>query len=383
MRRYIDALRNAEIARFIHRHKNWIITILIPIVLTAIIEYQTGYLGDKLYDRFNELDYEEGIVTPLYYHDALQASEARNYAESYGKKRLDEGCILNIYVHNNKSNPIIVSETSIVIDDVEKIIEPKFDVIGVYSEVDNIFELYAINNGLGTLDNNKIQIAMDYYDIEKQDRKEMGTDQIEFFLQGKSVVKIENLAGGEIRKIASYNLNQEIVRELQQLTIGYDIINEKKNQTEGIHNPIGSFYYMDSKILFSAGDGWGEDTVQRSLIINVDNDKETELNILANFRVDGNDWKNIFYALFPTSSCKLTFHAKLRCANKKKEIETEKFIQDIYVPLYKEDGGFFWSIREFVTRYDIDTYYYNSNAFMQKEIDYVPAIDNQESQVEQ
>ena len=32
MRRYIDALRNTEITRFICRHKHWIITILIPIV---------------------------------------------------------------------------------------------------------------------------------------------------------------------------------------------------------------------------------------------------------------------------------------------------------------------------------------------------------------
>ena len=55
MRRYIDALRNTEITRFICRHKNWIITILIPIVLTAVIERQTGYLGDKLYDCFSEL----------------------------------------------------------------------------------------------------------------------------------------------------------------------------------------------------------------------------------------------------------------------------------------------------------------------------------------
>lgn len=383
MRQYLDVLRNTEIVRFIHRHKNWIITILIPIALTAIIEYQTGYLGDKLYDCFNGLEYSEGIITPLYFDDALEVSEARKYAESYGKKRLDEGCILNIYVHNNKENPIIVSETSIVIDDVEKIIEPKFNIIGVYSEIDNIFSLYAINNGLGTLDNNKIQIVIDYYDIEKQKQIECKKEEMELFLQGKNVLYIQNLVGGEIRKIGTFNLKKEKVEKIGQIMIGYDIIDGEEKKTERIHNPIGAFYYVDSKILFSAGDGWGEDTVQRSLLINVDGDKGYELNVPANFKVDGNDWKNIFYALYPTSSCRLTFHAKLKTANKKKEIETEKFIQDIYVPLYKEEGGFFESIREFVARYDIDTYYYNSNIFIQKEIDYVPVIDNQKEQTEQ
>lgn len=382
MRQYLDALRNTGIVRFIHRHKNWIITILIPIALTAIIEYQTGYLGDKLYDYFNGLEYSEGIITPLYFNDVLEVSEARKYAESYGKKRLDEGCILNIYVHNNKENPIIVSETSIVIDDVEKIIEPEFDIIGVYSEIDNIFSLYAINNGLGTLDNNKIQIVIDYYDMEKQKQIELKEEEVELFLQDKNVLYIQNLVGGEIRKIGTFNLKKEKVEKVGQITIGYDIIDGEEKKAERIHNLIGAFYYVDSKILFSAGDGWAEDTVQRSVLINVDSDKGFELNVPANFKVDGNDWKNIFYALYPTSSCRLTFHAKLKTANKKKEIETEKFTQDIYVPLYKDEGGFFGSIREFVARYDIDTYYYNSNTFIQKEIDYVPVIDNQKEQIE-
>ena len=76
MRRYIDALRNTEITRFICRHKNWIITILIPIVLTAVIERQTGYLGDKLYDCFSELEYKEGVVTPLLYYESMQYMDA-------------------------------------------------------------------------------------------------------------------------------------------------------------------------------------------------------------------------------------------------------------------------------------------------------------------
>ena len=46
------------------------------------------------------------------------------------------------------------------------------------------------------------------------------------------------------------------------------------------------------------------------------------------------------------------------------------------MPLYKEEYGFFESVRNFIEEYNIDTYYYNSNAFIQKEIDYVPAIDN-------
>lgn len=115
--------------------------------------------------------------------------------------------------------------------------------------------------------------------------------------------------------------------------------------------------------------------MERSLSIDVDNDKGRELRIPANFVIDGYNVKNVFYVLYPTSSCEVTFHANLKCAGEKRYIETEKFTKKIYIPLYKEEGGNFDSVRGFIEKYDIDKYYYNSNPIIQKEINYIPMED--------
>lgn len=377
MRRYIDVLWNTKIARFIHRHKNWFITILFPIVLTAIIEYQTGYLGDKLYDCFGKLEYEEGIITPYYYKNS-KLSEVREYMENYGKGILDEGCVLNLFVYNTRKNPIMISKATLIVDDIKEMMLSKIYIIGMYTEIDNEFELYAINNGLESIRNSEVKIDIDYYSIDKMKNVELGNKELEIFLNGSSIVEIDNLSVGEIRKFTSYRVNKTMLQEGTTFRVKYSITYESNGRIESFCQDIGGFDCMNSQVSFRLFNDFGEDQIiERDLLIDTDTDKGRILNIPANFLIEGNDWKNVRYFLYPTSSCELTFHAKLKCAGRKKEMETEKFTQKIYVPIYKEEDGFFYTMREFIEKYDIDTYYYNSNFNIQKEIIYTPTENNQ------
>lgn len=156
-----------------------------------------------------------------------------------------------------------------------------------------------------------------------------------------------------------------------------NITNNEGIDTTEHEEGLGVISYVNSEICFSSSEGsFSDDVIERSLVVDVNTVKGKKINLPANIIIDENSCKNILYTLYPTSSCEITFHAKIKCAGEKKEIVTEKFVQKIFVPLYKEEYGFFESVRNFIEEYNIDTYYYNSNAFIQKEIDYVPAIDN-------
>lgn len=346
------------------------------LIISAIVVWKIVYLGEN--GIISKLVCEESIITPIYYYEIMQDYDAKEFADECTEERWDYGCMLNVYLSNKMNTPVTISKTSIIIDDIIKSQQSEVYIIGIYSESDNELALYAINNGTGKLDSGEIHFRINHfiYDEENNSSKYLSEDQITSLLGEKGIIKINDLAGGEIRKIANYNLNKSFIKDLELLCISYEII---ENNDQRIDDVIGLIGFNDIGIFFSYSEGDYLDTiVERSLSIDVDKDKGRELRVPANFIIDEYNVKNVFYVLYPTSSCELTFHAKLKCAGEKRYIETEKFTQKIYVPLYKEEGGFFDSVREFIKKYDIDTYYYNSNPIIQKEIDYVPMQSSDE-----
>ena len=357
------------------RTKKWYVLGLTLLVIGLFISYLSLYLIRS--DIFSILVYEESVLTPLYDYESMQYMDAREYAEQCSEESWDYGCILNVYLSNKKDIPITVSETAVIIDNIIKNVQSEVYIIGVYSETDNILTLYAINNGLGEFEDGQICIRVNHFKEDNSSRY-LTDEEIIYLLEGNSVIEIDNLIGGEIRKIAKYNINKEFLRELDLICISYKILDNNEDQIVKDES-IGLMGYVGSEIFLSISEGdYSDIIVERSLSIDVDNDKGRELKIPANFVIEGNYLKNVLYALYPTSSCEVTFHAILKCAGKKCEIETEKFTHKIYVPLYKEDGGDFTSVREFIEEYNIDTYYYNSNPIIQKAINYVPMEKTEE-----
>ncbi len=299
MRRYIDALRNTEITRFICRHKNWIITILIPIVLTAVIERQTGYLGDKLYDCFSELEYKEGVVTPLLYYESMQYMDAQDYVEQVEKKVLDYGCILNVYLYNKRKSPIAVSETAIVIDEVKNVEQAKLRVIADYSTNDNVFTIYVINNGTKKFNDGEICIGAFYYDRNKEVldcSEDLKKEQLKILLGEDNIIEIKGLNSGEIRKVANFNLNKALIKELGTIYFLSNITNNEGIDTTEHEEGLGVISYVNSEICFSSSEGsFSDDVIERSLVVDVNTVKGKKINLPANIIIDENSCKNIHY----------------------------------------------------------------------------------------
>lgn len=374
----IERFTNSKFVKIIRKHSKGVIA-AVAVILTAILTSQAEYLSTKLHDKYSKLEYKEGVITPLFYYDVLEYIDAKDYANKYGSEILDYGCILNTYVYNNKENPVAVMETSICIDNVDKLIQSKVLVIALYSDNEKLLNLYAINNGLAEFYKGKICISAQMLNEDKSMQEKISKDKQELLLGTDDEIEIANLASGEIRKIVSYSINEEMAKEIAPLWIFYNVVDESNYlNTQGEKECLILFDRVNSELSVSYGEGDSSDEViERTLIIDVANDKGKELNVPAYFMVEGNSWENILYMLYPTMSCDLMFHAKYKCAGEEKSIETEKFRQKIYIPLYTDDD-FYMSLRNFINKYNIETYYYNSNPTAQKEIEYVPVPNRQE-----
>lgn len=117
-----------------------------------------------------------------------------------------------------------------------------------------------------------------------------------------------------------------------------------------------------------------EFTAKRNVLVKTDEDEGKKLYLPANYMVEGNSWKNILFSLYPDTSCVLEFHAEIKCAGQKDTIKTEQFSQEIYVPLYKEEDYFFTTLRSFLSSYENDVYYYNSDMAAQEMFEYEIAM---------
>lgn len=356
------------------RFFTWFLAVVVPLIIGSVIERQTGLIGDMVGNLINKVEYADAVITPLYYgynDDSIDLSSARNYAEKYGGETLDGGCVFSTYVQNNKNKDVSVSEASIVIDKIQKIEEPAIFVIGEYQRGEKRFSLYAINNGSGVLDYGEVHIKGSYFDVDTNNYGELDRKRLSDLFIGYEIAKVEDLQAGEIRRIAEYSVNENAFVKKSQYGLGYYVVNSDGESLQKNHSSIGMFCYEMEEIRFYYAQGGSEEfTVKSYLPIKVDEYEGKKLNIPANFMIEGKSWKNILYALYPDSSCELEFHAEIKCAGQKDTIKSEVFRQKIYVPLYKEEEYFFVSIRDFITKYNIDTYYYGSNMQAQKAFDY-------------
>lgn len=351
----------------------WFFRVVLPLIIGAVIEQQTGFLSNVISNAFQKVEYKEAAIVPLFcavQNDSLDLGSARNYAESYGNDILDNGCVLSVYLQNNKPKSIAVSENALVIDNIRKIEEPRIYVIGEYKTNRNEFWLYAINNGRGILDYCQVDLQGNFLNKITSENGELNQEKLKELLAGYTSIEIENLQVGEIRKIAEYKVNGTAVSS-SYYGLSYTASDSAGNNLQKKHTNIGQFTYENNEVIFYYSQGSYEEFIaERSLQVKMDEDKGQKLYLPANYMIESENLKNILFSLYPDKSCELEFHAEIKCAGQKETVETERFTQEIYVPLYKEEDYFFFTLREFLSEYAEDSYFYNSNKLAQKKFEY-------------
>lgn len=159
------------------------------IAVTAIIQIFIHFWIETVYNWAHGVVYEDGVMTPIFAMKDMENStliQAQKYAESYGGKVLEGGGVLNVFIHNQKKEQVPISETSLVIDDIEEIRKPRVFVILDYVTNSDAFELYLINNDLAEVKGGTVSISGKYLEKEGQYQKKLGIEE-SFDLWGKEM----------------------------------------------------------------------------------------------------------------------------------------------------------------------------------------------------
>ena len=378
-------IKNTKIYEWIKKHKNItmlisLFTFIITTIISTFFTEITTKVSDKVLNKVNNVEYvDEPIITPLRYDtDFSSIEDIRNFSNSYNNEILFEGCTLNTYVRNNKNSSLFISETAVVIDDIKELNEISVYAIGSYSVINNVFSIYVINNDIYDLNNGYVELT---YEFTKSDSnivdQELDDEMSSQFFQSiknndNKIMNIKNLKGGEIRKINDLEVFSSFFENNSSISIYYKIINGANNDILQDGN-LGTIYKMNNEIQYSPSEvGSPDNTINRLVEVNTKKIKIGEkINVPSNILINGSDTVGILYNIFPTSSCSLTFHASIKCAGENKYINSNIKQQKIYVPLYKTDYWTWNSVRNFVEKYNIENYYYQSNPTIQKEIEYI------------
>ena len=351
------------------------------LIITTTIIALTNIFVEKgikaISDPFKNIEIEDCIIKPISYEDSRSISETlqenRNSSEEYGGDILHEGITTNIYLRNNNSKSISISESSIVIDDIKEVKTPQIYLIAIYDDVSNLLSLYLVNNNLGELNEGLVEITVGYVNSSSgYMNNEMVSQMLNQEINNQILITFKNLRGGEIRKIASYELNLDCIEDLSCIGFNYKISNNNEIIQDG---KIGISYIqkniiIDEEVPLGPGSS-GSIAIVKSAIVNVREDKGKKVNIPTNFSIDGENIQSILYTLYPTSSCVLKFHIDLKDTHNN-HIKSNVFEQEVYVPLYEDEDLSWNKLIDFIKKYKIETYYYHSNPIIQKEIDYSP-----------
>lgn len=362
-------IKNKKVAIFIG---------ILIIVGTQIFQNITNEKTNSAMDSFKDIKIDDCIITPIAYDDSQSISrtlqETRDYSEKYGSDILYEGFTINLFLRNEKSKQMSISESSVVIDNIKKIENPQVYLFGIYDDTNNIFSLYLVNNNCGKLDEGLVKITGGYVDITTGYKEDLSNEIInQFFnteIDSQVPIIFKDLRGGEIRRISSYKLELDTIEDSSLIGLGYEISNNGRIIKEG---EIGNFNKYDGVVSYSFSAGEAPNLpIEKFLLVDVEEDNGKSINIPTNFFINEEGMQSISYVIYPTSSCLMKFHIDMKDTNNK-HIKSDTFEQEVFVPLYEDNGLFWFKLRDFIQKYEIDTYYYNSNPSIQKEIDYSPS----------
>lgn len=345
---------------------------LMAIIIAAVFSTLGEKIAEVGFNKITEPDekvkYKEGFITPVYKNIEIDA--ARKYSENYGYKVLNYGCILNAEFQNQVDEQVLISKASVVIDDIKKETNPKIFLFGIYYEDDNIFDVYAVNNERVDFENGMISLTAEAYG-ESGSTEEFDAQDLLTLFGEAPYINIDKCYGGEIRKIFSFRMNKEYIKQKKSVLLYYSAAtsNGKYSTDKTFMASFNVFnesqvYYMDS-----GGGDFDNVIIERSLIIDTDKDNGKELNVPANFSIEEKSWKSIQFILYPTASCQIKLHAKIKCSDEDDYSETQQFTQDIYVPLYTFEDNFH-KVKNFMKELGADVYYYNTDLARQKTIDF-------------
>lgn len=357
-----------------------------PSILVRLDEKQTEKTIEPIVPTEMVLESEElekvgllGIdVTPLsMFESNLEGEEIyknRYVEKKYAKEGFDKGCVLKTTVTNRKEDSVEISDVTLVIDEIKRLEQVRSVVLGYM--YNNKLEIYLINDGKKNF-SGKVQLSFKYYD------EELGTEDyledyiIERILSPRVFGKYEELQGGEICRIAQYDISctelQNWMKEHYENS-GIYIVAKVVDGYSGreYEYDLGCMYAASSNracLEWKQGEEY-EYPVDNPIVLDPNMENVSSYETGMDYNLESNGTQNIQIVMLATESCEVTFHAAISTKDGETVI-TDQFQEKIFVPLYKNGKQNQYSkVMQYLVWHNISEYYYNQDISIQENIAY-------------
>lgn len=354
------------------------------IVVVGVWYFASVGQRDKMIEPIEEIETEGTVdflgldVTPLSMFDrdlyGENISQNRHIEKKYAKEGFDKGCVWKTTVINRKKNPVEISDVMLVIDEIKKIEQARPIVLGCMNN--NKLQIYLINDGTRDF-NGKVQLSFRYYDEQAGKDGYLEDYIVERVLSPRVFGKYEDIQGGEISRIAQYDVS---CKELQNWM-------EEHYENSGIYimakvvdGYSGMEYEYDLGCMYAASSSrvcleheWGEEyeiPVDNPIVLDPDIEYQSGYESDTVYKIGSNEVQNIQIAMLATESCEVSFHIEIGTKEGEKII-TDEFEEKIVVPFYKNGKQNRYSeVMKYLVWHDISVYRYNQDAVIQENIAY-------------
>lgn len=329
-------------------------------------------LLDDIDDNKCNLKITESFISPLNTYKSIESSED---VPNYRKWLSMEGCILNAFVENVTEKDIPISEYKLRIDDIQPVEIAGAEIFVVCS--DSKVNFYVVNCGNSPLLNAKMKLSAYYSDYLNSQLIELEGGMLSSIINTQdknNEVELPNVEPGEIVKFAAFDMNMSSYNECQNILGNKDIriyantFFDDNYRTDISKNYLGLFMDRGDGLEIVLAEGGSMNAIKREVIIDLKEDVPFDINFQTEFKIDASEIELLQIAIFPKSTCKLTFHLEMKEVGGD-YIKSPPMTQQIFIPLY--DCSFYLSrIRLWVQNNNIIDYHYNDDRILQETINY-------------
>lgn len=300
-------------------------------------------------------------VFSSYKYDKQKIEDGSNVLQMIeGQDEFLQGAIAHCIYRNISSHNIAVDRAYFVIDKISLRSYKRVDIICHYAE--ELIYLYVINNGNVSCYDLNIQFYAK--DCTENDLKE---------LLGKKYVgnySIAELKKGEILKLGVWKPNKkcflrEYLKENWLIFCG----NVHSEGEELVANRyLGTLLINNNKFDFTYCQGDTPDVESRAVYVDKLRKKPQKFELDLQYALAANSDKHIQVAIYPSETCYIKYHFEVYTDTVVEKCESDVGQAHINVPIYKTEGAFFHTLREWLMDNKIEHYYLNDDKLLQKKV---------------
>lgn len=283
-----------------------------------------------------------------------------------------KACTVETLMFCNKPFGTYLNGITVQVSSIEKY---KFSKVSYFAYVEGErVRVYAINYGNGIFESGEVILYVEKMGGERKDiaqdyswRKVEASGETLYENNSKgATVHIDDLYGGDGKMIYSFQLNDEILGDLETGNY-FGLYIDDPYSTNGERYWLGWITMENGQALINGGGGAGETDITAPAYIDVEKGANQKIQTTASGAITG--YSTVDLVLIPSESCIVEYSLQFDIEGKM--YETEKYKTTFEVPLY--EPNFVYMIAEYMDEKHIEDYIYQkTNWNLSQKVEYIP-----------